>query len=261
MKWILSLFLMFVLTACLEDINLDGIAQKHLVVEARIPFGEEARVKISETVSKTRPNIFPEIDRADVRIYDELGNSDSLVFGADGIYRATNITGTLNTRYFVEIRLDDSLITGASRMPERVVEVDSIWYEEVALDTSGVFKDAFITYNFTTPSGGLSHGLAKVFVNGTQLETVHFFENAAQFNEFTVPSNILLGPGQEIKVELQRVEPQVYDYLKTIYEGEGSSSLTIAPVAPPNNPVANLEGDVLGLFSAMAVGRKIIITE
>lgn len=261
MKWTLPILLMLFLTSCLEDINLDGIAQKHTVVEARVPLGEKAWVKVFETVSRTAPNVFPGVDNAVIILSDDLGNSETMVLEANGLYRSVSIAGTLNTRYFLEVSLGDETITGASLLPEQAVEVDSIWYEEETRDSSNLLIDAFVKYNFTTPPGAISHGLAKVYINGQQLETVHFFKNADAFNEFTVPSNTILGSGQEIKVELLRVEPQVYTYLRTMYDRSSNSSLLIAPVAPPDNPVTNLEGAVLGFFSAVAVGQKIIITQ
>lgn len=252
--------LMLVLTSCLEDINLDSIAQKHLVIEARVPLGEQASVLITETVSRTAPDNFPNIENAEVQISDESGNAEILSYEADGVYRSASLSGALNVGYFLEVKIGDIIITGTSLLPAVVVEVDSIWYEEKP-DTVTGFNDAFINYTFTTPPGDISHGLAKVYINGNQQETVHFFKNANQFNQFRIPSNTILGAGQEIKVELQRMEPAVYTYLKTIYERRSSSSLTISPVAPPDNPVVNLDGEVLGFFSAMTIGQKIIITD
>lgn len=259
-RWIALICPLLFLTACLDKISLDDIAKKRLVVEAKVVAGERAAVKISETVSRTGPDVFPGIKGAEVRLSDDSGYSELLSDQEDGSYRSVDTVGEPGARYFLEITYEEQTITGDAEMPGWVIPVDTIWYKEVS-DTAGFFQETLVTYRFSTPPGAISQGMVKLYIDGEQTGEVRFFENAGTVNEYEVGINKILGLGQEIMVEAVLLEPNVYSYLQTVYDRSDLSDLTISPVAPPSNPIANLEGEVLGYFGAMTVGRKIVVVE
>lgn len=260
MRYILLLFVLCLMSSCLEDIDLDHITQKKLVVEAKVPLEEKAWVKLTETISKTASNNFPGVENAIVRLSDDQGNEEELNYVGNGLYEADTLIGQLGTRYFLNIEHERLAITGSSLMPAMIVPVDSLWYDE-RYDSENFFQGTFITARVITPPGAITYGLLRLFINGELTETDYFIKNADEVNEFTLRVNQIFGLDEEIKAIFYHLEPQVYDYLKTIYELDDSSGLTLSPVAPPNNPVVNLEGETLGYFSAMAESQKILVIE
>lgn len=252
--------ILFLLPSCLEKISLDHIAQKRLVMEAKVLSGEKAWIKISETVSKTASNDFPFVENAQVKLMDDQGRTETLTYVGEGIYQSDSIQGVLGRQYFLEVAVDDLLVTGSSKMKATSIPVDSIWYEEQN-DSENQFQRTHITTRVITPPGDPVHGLLKVFINEELVESGFFIKNAAEVNDIDFSIRRILGLDEEIKAVLYLLEPQVYDYLETIYDRANTSLLTIAPVAPPDNPTPNLEGEVLGYFSAMAVSQKILVVE
>ena len=257
MRYIIP-FCLILLSSCLTDINLDGIALKRLVVEAKVPLGQTAWVKLTETTSKTGPNQFPLVENASVRIRSDQGDTEALTYVGDGVYQTENLRGALGNRYFMEIEVDDLNINGNSQMPEEIIPIDSIWYDE-QYDSENTFQGTFITARFVTPPGELTQGLLKFYYGDEVLESGFLVNNADQINEVTVQVSRIFATGEEIQVEFELLEPEVFEYLEEIYQRSNSTISNIAPVAPPDNPVANLEGEVLGYFSAVAVSRKTLV--
>jgi hypothetical protein len=99
-----------------------------------------------------------------------------------------------------------------------------------------------------------------MYVNGVQVKRV-FVENDQLSDGRAVTSmlyqqDIEIKRGDKIDVDMQCIDPDMYNYWNSLSNQGGNSPQNSAT---PSNPPSNIDNNALGYFSAHTIQRKTII--
>jgi hypothetical protein len=242
-----------VLTSCEKVIDVDvKEADKNYVIEGVVTNEQGGcLVRISRTKSMQDNNEPDGISGAQVQIRDERGVVTRLEETAPGLYRSA-LAGVPGTRYELSVTIGSQSFNASSYMP-LPVPVDSLYISSMEMlgekeyMTNILYSDPaekgnayrFVQYQnvkknkvFTIINDELSNG---------RRNTVTYFNNDEELTK-----------GDHIRVEMQNIDPAVYKYWYSLWQGatgEGNA-------ASPANPTGNITGGALGYFSAHSVSSK-----
>lgn len=233
-------------TSCQKviDVNIDNAPPK-VVVQAEINENLGTWVLLSRSIELDKDNNFPPISGAIVTIADDAGNSDVLAETDKGTYYGNNITGVPGRTYTLTVNVDGETYTAVSTMPQRI-DLDSV----TARPFSG-FGDAvdFLVIHYDDPQKQGDYVRAKVWINDNLVPDLFLEDDDfvnGNYREATLFSGEYdLVNGDDIAIELNTLDKEVYDYFVELEEVSGSSQ-----IASPSNPVTNIKGGALGYFSA-----------
>ncbi len=251
------------LFSCEEVIELDlDRVDPRMVVEANIsnqpgPY----TVRLSETTDFYDENNFNPRVGAEVILYDELGNRDTLWEVTPGHYQTTSIRGMVGLNYTLEIHHEGKTYTASSKMPDQFNPIDSLI---VAYEEESIFRDAGYYAKVTTqdPEGVDNYYRLKIFVNdkvfifnqddadADEYEDNNMYLATDQFTDGRYVDFDLSPPlkiGDKVKVELYHINQGTYDYYRTLLEAAGLGGLA------PANPISNFGEQALGNFNAYVV--------
>jgi len=242
-------------------LDLDRV-EPRMVVEANLsnqpgPY----TVVLSETGDFYDDNTFkPRVD-ADVIIYDELGNRDTLWEIAPGNYRTNTIQGMRGINYTLEIHYEGKMYTASSRIPDQFNPIDSLI---IAYEEESIFRGAGYYASVTTqdPEGVDNYYRLKIFVNDKVFIFNEDDEDADEYEDdnlylandkytdgryidFDLSPTLKIG--DKVKVELYHINKNSYDYYRTLIDAIGTSGLA------PANPISNFGEDALGNFNTYVV--------
>jgi len=251
-----------IITACTEIIDVDiNSAKPQTVVEASIALNVPAKVIISKSIDLDQPNSFVGIENAIVKITNNTGKSEILKETKSGIYSSTTIFGEKGKTYTLSIQNGEESITSLSTIPN-LVPIDSFKVEKSIYPGGGgpmgdmpnnFFK---IKVKYTDPINEKNYYRILLTVNGISRSESAIFEdrlNNGKQGETTLnlfDSN--LKSGDTIGIEMQCIDKNVFEYFKSM----GNSAMGPRNSSSPANPYTNLEGILLGFFSAHTVERK-----
>jgi hypothetical protein len=220
-------------------------------------------VKVTRTRSVTDDNSFDAVNDAQVIITDQTnGVVDTLQLNAGGEYRTTRVTGIAGHTYQLSVRIGSEVFTGASTIPAVAVNIDSMY-----VDKSQFGDDYFIVPVFTDPAGRGNYYRLKQWLNGRLLKGSWLRDDNArdgqtyksplryQSDEDNAGSDPKISSGDSIRVELQSISKQSYDYYRTLEDVTGYSFTT------PANPLTNLTGGALGVFATGLSRTKGIVAK
>ena len=237
--------------SCTKVINVD-IDDKapQYVVEGFITLGETThRVSITKTLNISQASPFPTVDNATVIVSDDLGNAQTMVLVAPGIYEASNYTVSEGRTYSLQITVGDQLFTASEKMPQFV-----------ALDTVVSFPFGFGEQAINTivpirldPAGVANYYQFELERQGNILPGIYLQND--QFNDGNISQQpIFAGPienGDTITVRMFSIPRVIHDYFFTLEQNLQG--------ATPANPTSNIAGGCLGYFSVRAKSVKQII--
>ena len=217
------------------------------------------KVKLSQSRNFNEDNQFQRVSGATVKLKVN-GTETMLTEVQPGLYETNTITGIPGHAYDLLVLIDNKLFTATSTMPQPVA-MDTLY---VSRGPFGQFK--FATIGYTDPAG-INNGYRFVqYVNGVKEPTI-FWEN----DEFTDGQSVIMQldasadekddprnikTGDQVTVEMQTLDEQVYRYWNTLRSGGGDGD---GNTAAPANPITNIKGGALGYFSAHTVNRKSVI--
>jgi hypothetical protein len=253
----------FLLTSCerVIEIDLSSVTPK-LVVEATInDSGEPARVKLSKTIDFSKPNTFPTITNATIRLADDKGNETVLRHKGEGVYESTELKGTQGTTYTLTIQAEGKNYTAVSKMP-KLVSFDSAW-----LGTQSFFGTSSKTPNirFRDPQILGDYYRFRVQINQKKLGNVLVLTDNIS-NGQTVSRGLNLGNSNDakivkndtVRIEMQCIDNSAYLYFFSLSQLDSGPNQS----ATPANPVSNIKGsEVLGYFSAYTTQSRQIIAD
>ncbi|HET7732397.1 MAG TPA: DUF4249 domain-containing protein [Paludibacter sp.] len=262
---ILHIFLSALLfSACTEDIKLDlNSSNPQVVIEGSVPVDGKARISITKSINFDTNNSFPTVSNAIVTLTDNIGNSEILTENAAGIYTSNSMVGIVGRTYSLSIKTDDKTITSACKIPDPV-RFDSLAVKVAENFRGGPFggNEAGTLYTVTAmykdPASVANYYRFIEYINGKSTGNIYAYEDRFT-NGKTAERNLLnfnryLTKGDTITVEMQGIDRSVYEYFNSFGNlGMGPSSST------PANPYTNLNGAVLGYFSAYTTERKSFI--
>jgi hypothetical protein len=207
-------------------------------------------VMVSRTRSVTDDNGFENVDNAQVIIVDETsGITDTLTAAAPGRYLTSRIAGAAGHTYRLSVRIGDETFGAASTIPDVAVSIDSMYVSKS--DFGG--DNYFVTPVFTDPAGRGNYYRLLQWVNGRVIKGYWLRNDNARDGQTYTSSlrydtdedsgNPVLVDGDSVRVELQSLNKQTYDYYRTLEDVTGYSFTT------PANPQSNISGGALGVFA------------
>jgi hypothetical protein len=258
--YIIFAILLFAASACTRDINVNvknAIGQ--LVIEGNLTniIGPQY-VKLSRNVAITSTNTYPPVSGATVTISDQSGDTYPFTEGPAGTYTANNLVGVAGTTYTLTVNVGGQTYTAQSTMPSEV-PLDSINAQKAAFKAGSNQEN--INVFFQDPPGVANQYRFVLYDNGTQIDDVFAFND-----EFTDGKDVdillqetttAMNPGDTVSVEMQCIDPKVYQYWYTLEleSGDNMGQQTAAPANPPTN----ITPKTLGYFSAHTTQTKSLI--
>jgi len=256
-------FLLFMMNSCTKVITLKlNNATPEYVVEGTITDSiGTAQVLISQTKDFYANNSFVGITGAIVTITNDSGVVTTLTATDSGVYTSPILVGQQNHTYTLNVLVAGKTFTATSTMPTKVP------FDSLFISTNASFGSAKKVANvqYQDPIGkGNSYRFIE-YVNGTQQEAV-FAENddLTDGNKMIMPLNIFgsdslanknINSGDIVKVDMQCIDKNVYEYWYSLDQGSTGSSQSAAP----GNPVSNMQGGALGYFSANTLQTKSVV--
>lgn len=249
-------------TSCTEIIDIStNAAEPQLVVEASIALNENATVILSKTANLDQPNNFEMVSDAQVRITDNDGKTELLTETNKGIYTSNVLKGENGKSYTLRIESGDKLITSQCKIPD-LIPIDSFKVVNSVYPGGGPPKGNQpapfyeIKLKYSDPVNQQNFYRIVLYYNGKVQDRNNIssdkFTDGKQMESSLVLYNDSAKAGDKISVEFQCIDKSVYNY----FESMGNSAMGPRSASSPANPYTNLNGAILGYFSAHTVERK-----
>ena len=263
MKLIFLLATILFTLSCTQIIDIPtNAADAALVVEASIAHNETAIVFLSKSIALNQPNNFEMVGGASVRITDNLGNTELLTEMSTGFYTSNMLKGEVGKTYRLLIKSGSQTITSECKIPT-YVPIDSFEVVNSIYPGGGAPRGNQeapfyeIKLKYTDPVDEQNFYRFEVYYNGVSQNRNYIFDdrftNGKQMESNLIIFNDTAKVGDKISIEMQCIEKQVHNYFSSMgtasNTGPGNSS-------SPANPYTNLNGAILGYFSAHTVERK-----
>jgi hypothetical protein len=256
-----SLLALF-LASCTEIIDIStNAAEPQLVVEATIALNETATVFLSKTVGLNEPNNFEMVGGATVRITDNTGKTELLTEMSKGFYSSNALKGEVGKTYSLVITSGTQTVTSECKIPS-LVPIDSFTVVNSIYPGGGPPRGNQpapfyeIKLKYTDPADQQNFYRVVMYYNGkVQTRNSIFddrFNNGKQIESSVILFNDSAKAGDKIRVELQCIDKNVHNY----FASTGSAGGPPGASSSPANPYTNLNGAILGYFSAHTVERK-----
>jgi hypothetical protein len=248
------------LSGCEKVIDLDLKEEGNkIVIEGEINNGSGPySVHITQSVPFTQSSIYPVIDDAFVVLHDDAGQRDTLQLNPEGFYQTKQIKGIPGRTYTLDVSIAGTTYSASSKMPNPV-NLDML--NVTTFEFLGEVQKAIVPI-YTDPLE-IGNSYRKIMYVNNQLDKIWEISNDNVNNGGTNQQPIFgstfeLATGDNVKVVLQCIDPNVYNYFFTLSEiSDGGPGGGITPTNPPNN----FSGGVLGIFSACSVSEKSIVVD
>jgi len=265
MNYILYFFITILsilfLTSCEKviDVKVDDAAKKYVIEAVLTNEAGGCQVKVSQTKAISDNNAFVGIAGAQVRILDEAAVAENLTEVRQGVYQS-NLAGVPGKRYTLQVTIGSETYTATSQMPQAVL-LDSLYMSNLAMMGE---KEYYATAVYTDPQEKGNAYRFVQYINGRKTKDI-FVQNdelsngrkntTALFSQDDLKDEIKAG--DQIRVEMLSIDPHVYKYWYSLWQGATGSGNS----ASPANPVSNLTGGALGYFSAHTLSAKTVVLE
>lgn len=243
--------------SCEKEINVDlRSVTPRLVIEGVVIKDSLAKVKLTKTKDFDGDNNYLPISDAEIVISDDTGASEVLVFDKSGWYIAQTLRGEVGRTYNLLVTYEEKTYTSTSTMPP-LVEIDSIT----------MYKFPVIDYHiprihFKDPKGKANeYYRIKLFINNKYMSVGQEAVSTDQTDGLDVALPFFVDKkklddeeikkGDKITFELQSVDKGVYTFFDSLGKMEETK----------NNPTSNINGGVLGYFSAYSYDSQSIIAD
>ncbi len=252
------LFTMLAGISCQQviDVQIDNVDQQ-IVIEANLTDQKGTQtVKISNSIPYNNTNVFPAVSGATVTMSNSVGTIYKFTETSPGTYTVTNLKGSYGDVYTCDVKINNQSYHARSTMPI-----------PVGLDSLGVIGQTFgskivktVTVTYHDPGGISNQYRFLVYVNGVQVKRI-FTDNDKLTDGRIVTSGLYqrdidLKTGDKVDVEMQDIDPYVYNYWYNLSSQDGNTPIDSST---PSNPPSNFNNNALGYFSAHTVIRKSIV--
>jgi hypothetical protein len=253
-------------SSCEEIIDLEfNPSDVQIVIEGNIGnIGEPNKVIITKSIA-LNDSIFPKVEQAQVIIYDDFGNRDTLQEvdssgPTPGIYSGSKFTGLSGRRYYLEVQTQNEIFTANSYLNNSVELYSLIISASRAGPTPGGMPRFMVRINFQDPPNVKNYYRFIEYVNGKRSSRI-FIDDDRLTNGTYTSINLRTAKrynlGDTVTFEMQCIDKEVYDYFNSFSNLNGGPQSSSAPA----NPYTNIVGSKLGYFSAHTVSRKSIIIQ
>ena len=246
---------LILLTSCEKEIDMDYHTVEPLyVVEAGIT-ESGAVARISQTQNVTDEIGKSPVSDAQVVITSDNGERCILKLDSAGCYSSSEIKGVEGREYTIRVQIGDYVTESTSQMQGHFDLSDNYMYKMQMLEDDLVYYHVDVNDNYTDSIG---YYYALVTRNGKPYKW-HVMNNKGYFDVtgIDVPCFVycdldkdnkdILQDGEEISLEVRKIDRRTYDYLYALAKAEQSAS----------NPIRNFSNPAtLGYFSAYNSVRK-----
>lgn len=248
--------ILLLLTSCEKEIDMDYHTVEPLyVVEASIS-EEGAVARISQTQNVTDEIGKRPVSDAQVIISSNYGEQCILNLDSAGCYSSSEIKGVEGREYTIRVQVGNYITKSTSRMQEKFSIDDTYMYKEQMLEDEVVYYHVDVT-GYKTDSIGYFYALVtrngepyKWAVTGNKGhgDTTAINVGCFVYCDLDKDNKDILKDGEEIAVEVRKIDKRTYDYLYALHIAERSAS----------NPIRNFTNpSTLGYFSAYHSTRQI----
>jgi hypothetical protein len=239
------------------DVKLNSTGQRYVIVGSIDDGPGPHSITVSRTKDFSGTNDFDSVSGALVLLTDlTTSATDTLYEAVAGCYRTSTTIGIPGHSYKLFVSIGGQQFSAVSAMPARAVDIDSLYVRKS--EFGGDFY--FATPVFTDPVGKGQYYKLRQWINDTaiaeySLRSDEFrdgqtYTNSLFYNSDEDSGNPKIKDGDSIRVELQGIDAQVYDYYRTLRDVTGENSAT------PANPQSNITGGALGIFNACTSRQK-----
>jgi hypothetical protein len=243
-------------TGCEKVLDLKlNTSDSQVVIEGNLADdGQPCQVRVSRSVNYSETNAFPAVGGATVTLTDDTGARETLRETSPGQYVGASLRGVAGHAYTLRVETGGTAYVAVSTLPV-VVPFDGLRTQPGTFDTKTI--QAVVEY--TDPAGEGNSYLFRQYRNGRLNKTV-FIQNDKFTDGKRVSQSLRtmggvgtaddadkLATGDSLKVEMQNIDPNVYEYFRTLNQILQSNP---ALSTTPANPKSNFSGGALGYFSA-----------
>ena len=250
-----GLFLLLLLSSCEKEIDVDYHTVEPLyVVEAGISeTGAVARISQTQNVTDAIGN--NPVDNAQILITSDNGEQCTLHLDSAGCYSSSEIKGIAGHNYTIRVQIGDYVTESTSRMQEQFNIDDTYMYKVQMLEDEVVYYHVDVT-GYQTDSTSYFYTLVtrngkpykwSVLDNKGFGDMTNINVGCFVYCDLDKDNKDILQDGEEIAVEVRKIDERTYDYLYALYIAERSGS----------NPIRNFSNpSTLGYFSAYHSTRQ-----
>jgi len=256
-----AITLALILSSCTEIIDISTNAtEPQLVVEANIALNETATVFLSKSVGLNEPTNFEMVGGATVRITDNTGKTE-ILSEYNGEYFTQTMKGEVGKTYTLKIESGTQTITSECKIPS-YVPIDSFMVVNSLFpggpqpigNQSAPFYEIKLKYQDPVDQQNFYRIVVKY--NGQIQDRNSIFDdrftNGKLMESTVIIFNDSVKAKDKISIELQCIDKNVYNYFASMGSAGGPPGASSSPA----NPYTNLNGAILGYFSAHTVERK-----
>lgn len=263
------------LLACAPAKDLDLAMEAPLVVEGWITDQPSIQyVRISRTVSFGTNRDSQPVDNAVVLVLGEDGERHEYSYSHNGLYfSADSIAGRTGVSYWVEIRLEGSLILSERELMRAAPEISSLTYQSYMRPSPTNPNDDLLVY-FPVARAKDSAEIVnfyrwKVYQNGSAFtdlsDMVLLADRFINGNQFTQEFNAFAFQKTDtVQVELQEISRTAFNFLSRLRQQTTTlgSNAAVSQSAISGNLFYIQEGPtVLGHFGTVSLQSETIIIE
>ncbi len=256
--------------SCQKVVTLDlKNADPQLAIEANLADdGQPCTVQLSRSVDYTQTNTFPAVSGAVITLSDDAGGLETLAeTSTPGQYRGRRLLGQPGRRYTLRVESGGQAYVAACTLPAPVVA-----FAGLKAQKSIIGNDIQLVPEYQDPAGVRNYYLFRQYRNG-RLNKATFLQND-EYTDGKANARGLggggpngggnnsdddadrLAAGDSVRVEMQNVDPDAYEYFRTLnqtLQAGGAFSTT------PANPKSNFSGGVLGYFNAHSRRQRSLV--
>ncbi|MFC2084077.1 DUF4249 domain-containing protein [Bacteroidota bacterium] len=239
-------FLIFLILICscdetILDIDLSEF-ERNIVIEAVIsdrtgPY----TVKISRIENFFEEEVTLLVTGAEINVYDDEGNTETLTEVNAGMYRGSKIRGVPGRRYKLEVQYKGEEYIAYSTMPEPMT-LKSIVTEKVE---SNNYKLLFFISDILDVD---EYCKLKIFRNGQFQRDILYYDKLSEGDEVVIDETGFTRFDQ-VEIELVTFTKEIFEYFSSLKELEDSDDSELLELTG-GNPKSNISNNALGYFSA-----------
>ena len=251
-----GVFVTIATTGCYEpsEYTAFGDGERVVVIDGRVTDADSiSTVVVTRSVSALSDSDCEFVDNAIVFLRDDQGNSAQLTNKGGGVYRTTEINGTIGNRYLLTVEVEGEHYSSIDKMPPRVL-IDSMVVEYrdnyTIFDTIGYYVSIYSKQN----NDSTQYYRVEIEKNGKVLNdglSLWLYEDShlTDIYKMTIPHTFV--SGDTVVVSVYSLSASVYEYFSGLSKQFSTIYSNIQP--PLTNPESNIIPSALGCFQASSV--------
>lgn len=240
-------------SSCTKVVNVDlNSKDPQIVIEANITDDSTVpqTVLITKSSNFSESNVFPAVQNATVTVSDDLGNTVTFAETSPGVYKNTALKGAPGRTYSLKILAEGKTFTSTCKMPAKV-PLDSVVFESFSFgNQSDDNSEKSFTPIYTDPAGKGNYYKFNLQKGDSVSKNIFLIDDDivdGSINKRPLfDRELSLRKGDSITLRMLCISKEVNLYFYSLDQSSSGPNST----ASPANPVTNIQGAVLGYFSA-----------